>query len=94
MGQNCPLSVALRPKCEKRGLSSFPHDHQVFQHSSCSLCVIVWSYANLSGLLTVREDGTVHSCNSAFSRRLFGLDESELVGKVRVNNAWLSWAVL
>eukprot|EP00117_Sycon_ciliatum_P050612 scpid17025/ scgid35707/ PAS domain-containing serine/threonine-protein kinase len=80
-GQRCPVSVAVRARADTAGGSSFPHDHAVFKHPDCALCVVVWIYANLSGLMTVRENGAIHSCNSSFSRRLFGYDESDLVGK-------------
>ena len=83
-GHNCPLSVALRSKLDPPAGSSFPHGHEVFQHAQCALRVVVWCYANLSGLMTVREDGMIHSCNSTFSRRLFGLDECDLIEKVRI----------
>ncbi|KAG8195703.1 hypothetical protein JTE90_002966 [Oedothorax gibbosus] len=41
----------------------------------------VWVFSNISGLITLLPDGTIHSCNTNFSLLLFGFTQQELVGK-------------
>jgi len=40
----------------------------------------VWVFANISGMITLKPDGTIHSVNENFARLLFGYNRSELVG--------------
>ncbi|KAF8767118.1 PAS domain-containing serine/threonine-protein like [Argiope bruennichi] len=42
---------------------------------------IVWVFSNISGLITLSPDGTIHSCNTNFSLLFFGYSQTELVGK-------------
>ena len=43
----------------------------------------VWVFANISGMITLLPDGTIHSINHNFALMLFGYSEEDLVGKVR-----------
>lgn len=40
----------------------------------------VWVFANISGMISLKPDGTIHSLNENFARLLFGYARSELVG--------------
>ena len=42
-----------------------------------------WVFANISGMITLLPDGTIHSINHNFALMLFGYSEEDLVGKVR-----------
>ncbi|XP_071508045.1 PAS domain-containing serine/threonine-protein kinase-like [Diadema antillarum] len=44
-------------------------------------CASVWVFANISGLVTILPDGTIHSINSTFSVMLFGQPKDDLIGK-------------
>ena len=41
----------------------------------------VWVFANISGMITLRPNGTIHSLNENFGRLLFGYNRSELLGR-------------
>ena len=41
----------------------------------------VWVFANISGMIALRPDGTIHSLNDNFARLLFGYRCTELVGQ-------------
>ncbi|XP_054707723.1 PAS domain-containing serine/threonine-protein kinase-like [Uloborus diversus] len=41
----------------------------------------VWVFNNISGMITLLPDGTIHSCNTNFSLMLFGYSQAELQGK-------------
>ena len=43
---------------------------------------IVRVFSTISGLVTVRSDGKIHSINGSFSVTLLGYDNAELVGQV------------
>jgi hypothetical protein len=43
---------------------------------------VVWVFANISGLITVLPDGTIHSINDNFALLLFGYRKEELLGCV------------
>ena len=43
----------------------------------------VWVFANISGMITLLPDGTIHSINHNFALMLFGFSEEDLIGKVR-----------
>lgn len=42
---------------------------------------VVWVFANISGMITVLPDGSIHSCNTNFSLMLFGYTQNQLQGK-------------
>lgn len=42
---------------------------------------IIWVFANISGMITILPNGTIHSCNTNFSQMLFGFSQDELIGK-------------
>ena len=42
----------------------------------------IWVFSNISGLISVFPNGSIHSCNDNFSRMFFGYSDSELLGKV------------
>nr|XP_054750593.1 PAS domain-containing serine/threonine-protein kinase-like [Lytechinus pictus] len=44
-------------------------------------CASVWVFANISGMLSILPDGTIHSINSTFSIMLFGHVHDDLIGK-------------
>eukprot|EP00057_Strongylocentrotus_purpuratus_P012130 XP_011666604.1 PREDICTED: uncharacterized protein LOC100892171 [Strongylocentrotus purpuratus] len=44
-------------------------------------CASVWVFANISGMVSILPDGTIHSINSTFSVMLFGQVHDDLVGK-------------
>ncbi|KAK6478506.1 PAS domain-containing serine/threonine-protein kinase isoform X1 [Huso huso] len=41
----------------------------------------IWVFTAISGLLTLRSDGTIHSVNNNFALMLFGYEKAELQGK-------------
>ena len=43
---------------------------------------IIWVFSNISGMITMLPDGTIHSINENFALMLFGYTQKELVGKV------------
>ncbi|XP_071958896.1 PAS domain-containing serine/threonine-protein kinase-like isoform X2 [Antedon mediterranea] len=51
--------------------------------SGASQCyqATIWVLANISGMLSVLDNGTIHSVNHNFSLMLFGFPKHELVGK-------------
>lgn len=70
-GSSFPLSILLEPLSEKEGGSP-----AVYRG-------VVWVFANISGMITVLPDGSIHSCNTNFSLMLFGYSQTQLQGKVR-----------
>ncbi|XP_058890193.1 uncharacterized protein LOC117416766, partial [Acipenser ruthenus] len=46
----------------------------------------IWVFTAISGLLTLRSDGTIHSANNNFPLMLFGYEKAELQGKVEVSS--------
>ena len=82
--RHLPLSVAVRTPSEEtvRG-DPFPHTNAVFHQPGVAYCVVIWMYTHLSGLITLREDGTILGCNDTFISLLFGHDKNELQNKVR-----------
>lgn len=42
---------------------------------------VIWVFANISGMITLRPDGTIHSCNHYFGLMLFGYPQNQLIGK-------------
>ncbi len=47
-------------------------------------CATVWVFANISGMITLLPDGTIHSVNHNFALMLFGYSQEELMGKVTI----------
>ncbi|PSN52338.1 hypothetical protein C0J52_11417 [Blattella germanica] len=43
--------------------------------------VVIWVFANMSGLVVITEDGTIESCNHHFTHMMFGYPQSELLGQ-------------
>ncbi|XP_069682889.1 PAS domain-containing serine/threonine-protein kinase isoform X2 [Periplaneta americana] len=43
--------------------------------------VIIWVFANMSGLVVITEDGSIESCNHHFTHMMFGYPQSELLGQ-------------
>ncbi|GAB6018815.1 hypothetical protein CHUAL_000476 [Chamberlinius hualienensis] len=41
----------------------------------------VWVFANISGMITLRPNGEIHSCNHYFASMLFGYSQQQLIGK-------------
>eukprot|EP00117_Sycon_ciliatum_P040743 scpid23695/ scgid29890/ PAS domain-containing serine/threonine-protein kinase len=80
-GTTLPLTVLMRFSNEKDRVmfqgASFPSKHKVFEIESDIQCVIVL-YHNITGLLTVRLDGTISSCDASFCAPLFGYSADEL----------------
>ncbi|GFS51752.1 hypothetical protein NPIL_417251 [Nephila pilipes] len=68
-----PLSIQVN-LCSKEKLNE-DHVQEVFYEGT------VWVFSNISGLITLLPDGTIHSCNTNFSLLFFGYTQDELVGK-------------
>ncbi|GBN68894.1 PAS domain-containing serine/threonine-protein kinase, partial [Araneus ventricosus] len=66
-----PLSIHIGPIFTKEKVNP---DSDTFEG-------IVWVFSNISGLITLSPDGTIHSCNTNFSLLFFGYSQTELVGK-------------
>ncbi|CAL1278241.1 unnamed protein product, partial [Larinioides sclopetarius] len=66
-----PLSIHIGPIFSKEKVNS---DLDTYEG-------IVWVFSNISGLITLSPDGTIHSCNTNFSLLFFGYSQTELVGK-------------
>ncbi|KAK7861668.1 hypothetical protein R5R35_005350 [Gryllus longicercus] len=43
--------------------------------------VVIWVFANMSGLVVLTDDGTIESCNHHFTHMMFGYPQSELLGQ-------------
>ncbi|XP_064480754.1 PAS domain-containing serine/threonine-protein kinase-like isoform X2 [Ornithodoros turicata] len=79
-GGSFPLSILIEP------LSDAPITPSEAPSAPCSETPrlyrgTVWVFANISGMITILPDGTVHSCNSNFSLMMFGYTQSQLQGK-------------
>ncbi|XP_064652931.1 PAS domain-containing serine/threonine-protein kinase-like isoform X2 [Lineus longissimus] len=52
--------------------------------AACSVPIyegVVWVFANISGMVTFLQDGTIYSCNEHFSTMLTGYRQQEIFGK-------------
>jgi len=47
--------------------------------------ITLWVFTSISGLITVRPDGTIGNVNENFSKFMCGYSASELIGKVRLS---------
>lgn len=70
-----PLSILMEPLSESPdGSASPPGSARLYKGR-------VWVFSNISGMITILPDGSIHSCNSNFSIMLFGYTQSQLQGK-------------
>ncbi|GIY35889.1 hypothetical protein CDAR_44721 [Caerostris darwini] len=65
-----PLSIEVAPCSEEESDSG----EQFYEG-------IIWVFNNISGLITLLPDGTLHNCNANFSLLFFGYSQEELIGK-------------
>ena len=45
---------------------------------------VLWVFANISGMITFLQDGSIHSINPNFALMLFGYTQEQLIGKVSI----------
>ncbi|PNF14942.1 hypothetical protein B7P43_G01558 [Cryptotermes secundus] len=43
--------------------------------------VVIWVFANMSGLIVITDEGSIESCNHHFTHMMFGYPQSELLGQ-------------
>ena len=48
---------------------------------------VVWVFANISGMITILPDGTIHGINNNFALMLFGYTAETLEGKVCLSDS-------
>lgn len=89
-GSTFPLSILLEPvSSDGRGDSSECNNQSGTTTADSSSVApipsvyrgVVWVFANISGMITVLPDGSIHSCNTNFSLMLFGYTQNQLQGK-------------
>lgn len=89
-GSTFPLSILLEPVSSDDGGDSSECNNQSGSTAADSSSVapiasvyrgVVWVFANISGMITVLPDGSIHSCNTNFSLMLFGYTQNQLQGK-------------
>ncbi|XP_022242516.1 PAS domain-containing serine/threonine-protein kinase-like [Limulus polyphemus] len=78
-GATFPLSILIEPLLNIDAIQSEELTSE--NHSEIQFLATIWVFANISGMITVFPDGTIHSCNANFSLMLFGYSQSQLVGK-------------
>ncbi|PRD30360.1 UNVERIFIED_CONTAM: PAS domain-containing serine/threonine-protein kinase [Trichonephila clavipes] len=69
-----PLSIQIN-LCSKEKVTEDDIQEELFYEGT------IWVFSNISGLITLLPDGTIHSCNTNFSLLFFGYTQDELVGK-------------
>lgn len=87
-GSSFPLSILLEPVSSSEDDRVEPEDcHDPSGGGDGGLETagvyrgVVWVFANISGMITVLPDGSIHSCNTNFSLMLFGYTQNQLQGK-------------
>ncbi|KAH7967933.1 hypothetical protein HPB52_004172 [Rhipicephalus sanguineus] len=89
-GSTFPLSILLEPvSSDDQGDSSVCNSQAATTTADSSPVApvasvyrgVVWVFANISGMITVLPDGSIHSCNTNFSLMLFGYTQNQLQGK-------------
>ncbi|KAL1431290.1 hypothetical protein MTO96_014312 [Rhipicephalus appendiculatus] len=89
-GSTFPLSILLDPvSSDDQGDSSVCNSQAGTTAADSSPVApvasvyrgVVWVFANISGMITVLPDGSIHSCNTNFSLMLFGYTQNQLQGK-------------
>lgn len=89
-GSTFPLSILLEPvSSDDQGDSSICNSQAGTTAADSSPVApvaslyrgVVWVFANISGMITVLPDGSIHSCNTNFSLMLFGYTQNQLQGK-------------
>ncbi|XP_067138558.1 PAS domain-containing serine/threonine-protein kinase-like [Centruroides vittatus] len=75
-GAYFPLTVMFKHECDN---SNDISDDKVLANVIYS--GVIWVFANISGMITILPNGTIHSCNTNFSQMLFGFSQEELIGK-------------
>ena len=49
-------------------------------------------FANISGMISILPDGTIHSINQNFATQLFGYTEMDLIGQVSAQGVgYVGW---
>ncbi|GFW78633.1 hypothetical protein TNCV_4260561 [Trichonephila clavipes] len=74
-----PLSIQIN-LCSKEKVTEDDIQEELFYEGT------IWVFSNISGLITLLPDGTIHSCNTNFSLLFFGYTQDELVGKEFADN--------
>ncbi|XP_035218513.1 PAS domain-containing serine/threonine-protein kinase-like isoform X2 [Stegodyphus dumicola] len=81
-GSHFPLSIKIRPCTRSYGtLMKEQKQGERTESKDITYEGTVWVFNNISGMITLLPDGTIHSCNTNFSLILFGYSQNELVGK-------------
>lgn len=83
-GYSFPVSVQIQRmtgdpsdcKTPTQEFNDLPLENKPAQYQG-----VAWAFSNISGLITIFPDGTIHSCNENFSSMLFGYTQNQLVGK-------------
>ncbi|CAH1252945.1 PASK [Branchiostoma lanceolatum] len=81
-GNSFPLSVFIE-KGDSTGHTSNTDSNE--GKSSPVYSGTVWVFTNISGMITLQEDGTIYSVNHYFALALFGYPQADLVGKPVTN---------
>ncbi|XP_066271330.1 PAS domain-containing serine/threonine-protein kinase-like [Branchiostoma lanceolatum] len=81
-GNSFPLSVFIE-KGDSTGHTNNTDSND--GESSPVYSGTVWVFTNISGMITLQEDGTIYSVNHYFALALFGYPQADLVGKPVTN---------
>ncbi|KAK7502922.1 hypothetical protein BaRGS_00005871 [Batillaria attramentaria] len=79
-GVSFPLSVIVKPGDSQEDRDKMTASEEE-KENQAAYTATVWVFANISGMIALRLDGTIHSVNDNFSRLLFGYTRTELVGR-------------
>lgn len=77
-GSHFPLSIKVKQWSPE--ITVFKDSSSTAKNSSLFVGK-VWVFNNISGMITLFPDGTIHSCNTNFSLMLFGYSQNQLEGK-------------
>ncbi|XP_027622806.1 PAS domain-containing serine/threonine-protein kinase isoform X2 [Tupaia chinensis] len=73
-GTTFPVSLKLSPEPSSKETQALP--------AAAGGCLAsVWAFCTISGLITLRPDGTIYGVNHSFALTLFGYSRAELLGK-------------
>ncbi|XP_068085180.1 PAS domain-containing serine/threonine-protein kinase [Anabrus simplex] len=70
---------ATFPLCLR--MAEEPVDDKNIDSYTTLYSVVIWVFANMSGLVVLNESGTIESCNHHFTHMMFGYPQSELIGQ-------------